>query len=57
MFTQFRRLLDRIAESNEKFFARDRVRMHTINSPHYGQMGKLSPVRIVARPCRAQDRR
>jgi hypothetical protein len=55
MIAQFRRLLEKIAEENKKLFARGTLRIHTLHRPHYEQMGKLRAVKILARPCQAQE--
>ena len=41
MFTQFHRLLNRIAESNEKVFQGKPLKVHTINQSQKCQMAKL----------------
>ena len=41
MFTQFHRLLKRIAESNEEVFQGEPLSAHTINQSQESQMAKL----------------
>ncbi|MCW3488854.1 hypothetical protein [Dethiobacter alkaliphilus] len=45
MFTQFGRLLKRIAESNDKVFKGEPLKVHTVNQSQECQMAKLRVIK------------